>query len=350
MSFIDVMGRRGFKKGVKHAIVAAMLGGEIQVFGSASTGTDELFLLRRQVEELRRGWSGGGRTPSRTFTQAALLLGLGHKGIDEAIKAGLLVEASSTVGRRVTAESVDRFRQDRLVLRCGGVRQPKGWRNDYKQIGEALGIEVVLLPKGRGGQVVIPRAREEEVVTVLRMRREAKERVRRTKADVARAKADMEQRCVATLGRYVDELKRDGRFLPRRNCIVNCSQITRDCGFNKNVWGNYPALKRVLEIADREELKARGLEGCGPVAFLRGYLRQLAERNEPLPMRSKGAPAPSEVTIARLVGISASVFGREPMLRKLVQDYRKTWEARNPSRFAAGAGKGKAFLRQGDSA
>jgi hypothetical protein len=96
------------------------------------------------------------------------------------------------------------------------------------------------------------------------------------------------------------------------NGFVSLRQITKACGFSYNAWMNYPGLKARLLEFDNEDRSVRGLEGAGPLAMLRRYLRGLAQRDEPLPIRSKGTPGPNEVRIARTAGFNARAFREDP--------------------------------------
>jgi hypothetical protein len=115
-------------------------------------------------------------------------------------------------------------------------------------------------------------------------------------------------------------------------------------------WQNYARLKELIQKADKEECNARGLEGRGPSAYLRRYLRQLAERGEPLPLRLNGNPAPCEFAIARLAGLHKAAFRRDPTLRELVRRYQNTWEAAHPDEVPlVRAGRAMVASRQSDS-
>jgi hypothetical protein len=320
--FTEIMSRTGLDKSAKCAIASALLHGRIQMVGSAGARLDELFLLRAQIEEVCRN----RRRASYSFSEAGRLLGFRHCIVPEAIKAGFLVDSSCRLKRRVTAESVDRFLKEWLVL-GSFARRLRVWRRNLERICQDLGVEVTFLRNASGevNQAVIQRAREHDVVSCLRARREAIVRP-------AETKADRERRCCDMLSRYLENLKAFDRHLPRRSGIVSKLQVAKACGFNYNAWDNYPKVSELLRIADQDECRIQCLDGPGPLALLRRYLRQLAEQDERLPMRSKGKAAPNEWMIARLAGISSGVFRRDPSARKLLQEYRSAWDARHPER------------------
>ena len=342
ISFRRAMRENRLSRKAKVAIITALLDRQIQAVGPAGAGLEGLFLLREQVAEVAR-LRKYGKTPSHSMTETGELIGLRREIVIEAIKVGLLVEISVGCGRRVTTESVDRFRKERLVI--GRLaRKLRTGRTELGQICQGLGIEIISLStgSGEGAQVVIPKAREQDLVSALRMRQQVE-------WHVGEAKAEREQRYVRALCRYVDELKRSGRFLPRRNGAVSLHQVAKGCEFNYNAWIKYPRLKELLHSADLEECRARGLEGRGPAAFLRRYLRKLAEGDEPVPMRSKGMPAPNLSEIARLAGITRDALCRSPALRELVQEYWKTWEARHSDRLRVAPSRNAAAFQHTDS-
>jgi hypothetical protein len=118
-----------------------------------------------------------------------------------------------------------------------------------------LGVEMISLTKGGEGgrQVVIPRAREQDLISALHERGE--EAALRPEV----TKTDWERRSVELLSRYLQGLKAAGKLLPRRSGKVSLLQVAKACGFSYNGWMNYPALTELVRVADLVEARrARG--------------------------------------------------------------------------------------------
>lgn len=142
--------------------------------------------------------------------------------VRKAIGAGLLVETRSKFGRRVTAQSVNRFRTERLIL-GRFARQQRTSRDKLELVCQDLGIEMLSLSKGRGeGELlVVPRACEQDIILALRIRLQTQKPVRETRAD-------REERCAARLCRYVQELRALESFSPGATALSVLSRSLRN--------------------------------------------------------------------------------------------------------------------------
>jgi TniQ len=325
ISFATVMGRNYISRAAKFEVVSAVLDGRLNVLSCSGT-LDGLVLDREQVEKLCQVSHADVSVQSYSIREAERRLGLENNAMREAISAGVLPAVDTKMGQRIPVEALERFNRDMLIL--GRLAHQLGvGQNKLETVCSELGVPLTRLSKGgaRGGcQILIPCAREPDVVAVIRGRR-------REAAAAPEGKADRERRCIAALVKYYGDLRAAGGYLPRRNGFVSLRQVTKACGFSYNAWMNYPGLKARLLEFDAEDRSVRGLEGAGPLAMLRRYLRGLAQRDEPLPIRSKGTPGPNEVRIARAAGFNARAFRQDPQMRALVREYLSARNIRHPA-------------------
>lgn len=144
------------------------------------------------------------------------------------------------------------------------------------------------------------------------------------------------EQCIRMLESYVARLRASGQALPRRNGALSFLQVARWSGFSNDIWYRYPAVKARAQQIDAEDRFALGLGAQEPLALLRRYLRELAERGQQVPIRKKGAWAPCYYRIAKAAGFTTSVFCKHPEAVALVERYVTTYQkARTSPAFDA---------------
>lgn len=322
VSLGSMMARKKLLRAAKCEVVAAVLDGRIAVLKNQAPSVSEMLLDSLQVEQLcktRIAQLPGG---SYRIHTARRHLGLGVKSMKEAIRLGLIPVVSTAAGR-VQIEVVERVNRDMVLLGilAKSLCVPQ---RELEVLCEELKIPQTRLAKDHRNrmQILVAREKEKEIVDALRIRQRQVER--------KEGRADRERRCMNALTVYLDDLHRSGQSLPQRYGAVSRSQVARACGFTNNAWHIYPRVRALLTRFDEDDQKRRGIKRAGPLARLRTYLLGLAERDEPLPVRSKGPPVPSMIGVANAAGFNPRLLCKNPEARALVQEYFAAWNARHP--------------------
>lgn len=245
----------------KADIVAAVLEGRLPVIGRNSENFAGLLLNRLHVGEFicskRREIEGN----SYSLQDAAKHTGLDFMVLRNAIELGLLSGNQHGGRLRVTAESVEQFNAEyvllsRVAAKLGTLAQHL-WRRCRQH-----GIPVIALARsnGLGEQPVLLRSSEAPLLEICQAERLLKGN---TEARYENKQSAYE----SALRKYFDMLLKKGERLPRRAGQPNKAAIAKACEFSRDVLYSYPTLVALLEEFDRAECAQTGEAAGAPMDY-----------------------------------------------------------------------------------
>jgi len=237
----NIMNKKLKSTELKSDIVSAVIDGVIQSECSIDSNLSGFMLDKSQVDRLIKRHTSLVEISTLGFTEVVDKTGLDSSVINDAITQNILVATTVEGHVRITAESVDYFCGNYVVL--SGVAHLLNTNTRLLlRLCKSNDIEVIALKRNskhgtRGSQPIILTTHKEKLVLA---REDELKRARK------RQRKDLTLKYEKAVRRYFKILKETSASIPMRAGKPNKMAIAKACGFSRHVIYTYPSVIKLM--------------------------------------------------------------------------------------------------------
>lgn len=237
----NIMNKKLKSTELKSDIVSAVIDGVIQSECSIDSNLSGFMLDKSQVDRLIKRHASLVEISTLGFTEVVDKTGLDSSVINDAITQNILVATTVEGHVRITAESVDYFCGNYVVL--SGVAHSLNTNTRLLlRLCKSNDIEVIALKRNskhgtRGSQPIILTTHKEKLVLA------REDELKRAKK---RQRKDLTLKYEKAVRRYFKILKETSASIPMRAGKPNKMAIAKACGFSRHVIYTYPSVIKLM--------------------------------------------------------------------------------------------------------
>lgn len=243
----------------KARFIAAYLEGEILSVGKISESLENIFFKKSDVNFFAQQYRSRLNTESGiiSYTEASALVGSDSGAVVALTDSGFILKLPDRNSVSLDRHSVENFAASYIGLAHISAERKTSSSRLVKLCNE-YSVPFLSVPrKGTSNALFINRCDHSKLIDLIELHPSHSERVAKNKQLLNDAPSKLK--------RYLDELRNQNEFLPKRSAKFNKSKIAVQCGFNRNtIYVNDIVLKMLDDFENETRVKSAQTESVMP--------------------------------------------------------------------------------------